>query len=134
MALKQITYYSINRAILVLTLSKNNKYSHKKGTAENYIRPYLKENYEIENREWCYIDCEHFSYAKIADELKYLNQQFSKYLDSNQTAKIIGDQKSGYISKEETYSKLEKYELAIEAFIDKYGFRPLIKRAWKEEE
>lgn len=32
--------------------SKNNRYSHKKGTAENYIWPYLKENYEIGNREW----------------------------------------------------------------------------------
>lgn len=122
-------------------VAKNNKYNHKEGTAVHYIRPYLKENYEIDKREWCYIDYEHFSYDKIDPaQLKYLNQQFVKYLDSAYVAEVMGDQKSGYISKEEAYDKLDnRYEAAIQAFIDKYGFRPyragdLIKEAWIEEE
>ena len=34
----------------------NNKYNHATGTVENYIRPHIKENYFINDKQWCGID------------------------------------------------------------------------------
>lgn len=32
----------------------NNKYNHKVETIAKYIRPFVKENYIIDEKEWCY--------------------------------------------------------------------------------
>lgn len=104
----------------------NNKYEHAEGTIANYIRPYLKANYAINEKEWCYIDYTTFTYNVIPEEqLKYLKTQFEKYLSSSTTADIIADVEAGYITKDEGYNNLKRhYNDAINAFQDKYGFRP----------
>lgn len=106
--------------------AKNNKFNHKDGTIAHYVRPYLKKNYYVDDKEWCSINYAHFTYDKITDEeLKYLNQQFNKYLSSTQTAAIIADAEAGYSTKDEAYAKLRGcYDNAMRAFKDKYGFRP----------
>lgn len=104
----------------------NNIYEHAEGTIANYIRPYLKANYAINEKEWCYIDYTTFTYNIIPEEqLKYLKAQFEKYLSSSTTADIIADVEAGYLSKDEGYQNLKKhYNDAMEAFKMKYGFRP----------
>lgn len=104
----------------------NNKYEHAEGTIANYIRPYLKANYSISDKEWCYIDYEAYTYNIInAEQLKYLKEQFEKYLSSSTTADIIADVEAGYLTKDEGYSNLKRhYNDAISAFKEKYGFRP----------
>lgn len=107
-------------------IDKNNKYKHAEGTAANYIRPYLKTNFLVEDKAWCKIDYLHYSYDKISnEELNYLKSLFTKYLSSNNVADIIAEQEAGYTSKEEAYDKLKGYyNNAINDFKEKYGFRP----------
>lgn len=119
----------------------NNKQNHKEGTAANYIRPYLKTNYTVKDKEWCYVDYETFTYHKInKEQLEYLKQQFQKYLSSESVADTIADADAGYISKEDVYVKLKNnYNKAIESFNNKYHFKPykageLNKIAWVDEE
>lgn len=119
----------------------NNKYEHAKGTMANYIRPYLKTNYIIDDRQWCEIDYQNCIYKPIPeDQINFLKKQFNKYLSSADTADIISDIEAGYTSKEEGYEKLHKnYNNAMLAFYDKYGFRPykagqLRKKAFEEED
>lgn len=106
--------------------AKNNKYNHKDSTIANYVRPYLKANYYVDDKEWCSINYAHYTYDKITDEeLKYLNQQFNKHLSSAQAAAIVADAEAGYSTKDEAYAKLRGcYDNAMRAFKDKYGFRP----------
>lgn len=117
----------------------NNKQNHKEGTAANYIRPYLKENYTVSDKEWCRIDYDTFTYYKIdKKELEYLKEQFQKYLSSDTVADTIADADAGYISKEEVYTTLKgNYNKAIYEFSKRYGFKPykageLKKKAWAE--
>lgn len=119
----------------------NNKQNHKEGTAANYIRPYLKTNYTVKDKEWCYVDYETFTYHKInKEQLEYLKQQFQKYLSSESVADTIADADAGYISKEDVYVKLKNnYNKAIENFNNKYHFKPykageLNKIAWVDKE
>lgn len=122
-------------------IDKNNKYNHAVGTAANYIKPFLKKNYEVGEREWCQINYDTYSYDKIsAEQLKSLNELFNKYLSSNAMANAIADQEAGYTTKEEAYERLKVYyNDAMLAFKEKYGFRPykageLIKKAWVIED
>lgn len=119
----------------------NNKYEHAVGTATNYICPYVKQNYTVGEREWCKINYNTHSYDKISDDqLVFLKEQFKKYLNSEKIADIIADQEAGYISQEQAYNNLKAhYNDAMDAFKNKYGFRPykageLIKKAWVIEE
>ena len=121
-------------------VDKNNKYNHALNTATHYIRPYLKKNYTIGEREWCKINYENYSYDKITEEeLQFLKLQFEKYLSSGVVADAIADQEAGHVTKTEVYDRLKnRYDLAMTAFKDKYGFRPykageLIKKAWVVE-
>lgn len=118
-------------------VNHNNKHNHKEGTAANYIRPHLKKNYTVSDKEWCEIDYLNCQYNPITSEqLKYLNKLFEKYLNSKEVANVIADAESGYISKEEAYNNLKgNYNNAMDAFYQEYGFRPykageLHKNAW----
>lgn len=122
-------------------IDKNNKYNHAVGTAANYIKPFLKMNYEVGEREWCQINYNTYSYDKITKEqLDLLNNLFNKYLSSKVVADAIADQEAGYTTKEEAYECLKThYNDAMLAFKEKYGFRPykageLIRKAWVIEE
>lgn len=119
----------------------NNKYEHAEGTIANYIRPVLKRNYAIGEREWCEIDYEHFTYNPINEhQLNFLKEQFKKYLSSDDVADTIGDVEAGYITQDEAYKRLKShYNDAMDAFKNEYGFRPykageLMRKAWVEEE
>lgn len=119
---------------------QNNKYKHAEGTIANYIRPILKRNYVVGEREWCKINYEHLTYDPIDEkELKFLQEQFKKYLSSNNVAETIGDVEAGYISQDDGYKRLKSYyNDAIIAFQNKFGFRPykageLIRKAWVED-
>ena len=118
----------------------NNQYNHQDVTAANYIRPYLKENYTVHDKEWCRINYDTFSYDVITPEqLKFLNAQFSHYLNSESVANVIADIEAGYQSKEEGYACLKNnYDKAMAAFKQEYGFRPykageLKRGAWTDE-
>lgn len=119
----------------------NNQQNHKETTAANYIRPYLKANYTVHDKEWCMINYDTYSYDVITpEELKFLNQQFTLHLSSATIANAIADAEAGYATKEEVYTYLKgSYDKAIEAFKLKFGFRPykageLKKNAWVLEE
>lgn len=119
----------------------NNQYNHKDGTAMNYIRPYLKKNYTVSNKEWCRIDYSTYTYDKITDEqLKFLKGQFKIYLDSESVADTIADAEAGYMNEKEAYGLLKSnFNTAIQEFKKVYGFRPykageLIKNAWVIED
>lgn len=121
--------------------AKNNQYNHAEGTIANYIRPYIKAKYYVDDKVWCKVNYADYCYEPIEDqELKYLNSLFNKYLSSETTASIIGDVEAGYINQEEGYNKLKgHYNDAMSAFKDKYGFRPykagyLKNKAWTDEE
>lgn len=122
-------------------ICKNNKQNHKAGTAANYIRPYLKQNYDVHDKEWCQINYETSSYDIITDkQLAFLKLQFEKYLNSTEVADILADEEAGYFTKEEVYGSLKaRYDSAIKDFQAEFGFRPykageLRKKAWVKEE
>jgi hypothetical protein len=53
---------------------------------------------------------------------------FKKYIgrDAEVIADIISEQRSGYLSKEEAYDKINNtYDTAMDKFKEKYGFRPI---------
>ena len=119
--------------------AKNNKYNHKDGTIANYIRPYIKARYEINDKVWCKVNYDLYCYEPIDEqELKYLNSLFNKYLSSTSTADIISEVEAGYINKEEGYNRLKgHYNDAMKEFKEHYGFRPykagyLKQKAWDE--
>ena len=50
-------------------VSKKNKYNHAEGTAANYVRPILKNNYNISlEKEWRKPNYETFVYEVLTDE------------------------------------------------------------------
>ena len=86
----------------------DNKYNHATGSMENYIKPYLKANYCIDDKQWCEINYQNCSYDVISEEqLKYLDQQFEKYLSSRKVANLIADKEAGYLIKEEFCLRLD---------------------------
>lgn len=108
-------------------VDKNNKYSHAEGTAANYIRPILKEDYKLsDKKDWCYINYENHTYEPLADEqLKFLKELFQQYMGEDSIADIIAEQEAGYKTKEEAYNNIKGfYDDAMEAFKNRYGFRP----------
>lgn len=121
--------------------AKNNQYNHKAGTIANYIRPYLKAKYEVGDKEWCKINYVDYCYEPISEEeRKYLSDLFNSYLSSATAADIIGDVEAGYINQEEGYARLkQRYNDAMTAFKEEYGFRPykagyLKRKAWDDIE
>lgn len=109
-------------------VATDNKFNHKEGTAANYIRPILKEEYNLsDERRWSEIDYEKYTYEPITQEQeKYLKELFEKYLGGEQIGNIIAERDAGYISKEQAYDKMEgNYNDAMKAFKEKYGFRPI---------
>ena len=109
---------------------------------ENYIRPYLKANYYIDDdKQWCEINYQNCSYDVISEEqLRYLDKQFEKYLSSCEVANLIANREAGYLTKEEFCLRLDdRYLEALMQFKKKYSFRfykagELRKRVWIEDD
>ena len=120
----------------------DNKYNYATGSMENYIRPYLKANYYIDDdKQWCEINYQNCSYDVISEEqLRYLDKQFEKYLSSCEVANLIANREAGYSTKEEFCLRLDdRYLEALMQFKKKYGFRfykagELRKRTWIEDD
>ena len=109
-------------------ISKDNKYDHKEGTATNYVRPILKEEYTVsEDRKWMRLEYSTFRYVELSEEeAEYLKELFTKHLGKASIADIIASEEAGYISKEIAYGKIKgSYNDAMEEFMERYGFRPI---------
>ena len=111
-------------------LDRNNKYVHAEGTAANYVRPILREDYQVsEEKQWMQNDFNHFEYVPITEEQsEFLKKLFKDFRCNN--SDIIAEYKSGYIDKDvamrSTFeNEIHSYEQVMKAFIDKYGFRPM---------
>ena len=53
----------------------DNKYNHAIGSMKNYIKPYLKANYYVDDKQWCEINYQNCSYDVISEEqLKIFRQ------------------------------------------------------------
>ena len=64
---------------------------------ENYIKPYFKANYCVDDKQQCEFNYKNYSYDVISKEqLKYLDKQFEKYLSSRKVANLIADKEVGY--------------------------------------
>ena len=108
----------------------DNVFDHSEKTARDYVRPVLKNDFEIaDDKQWMRINYVSFSYEPLSDEeISYLKEMFKKYIgrDAETIADIISEQRSGYLSKEEAYDKINNtYDAAMDKFMEKYGFRPI---------
>lgn len=108
----------------------DNVFAHSEKTARDYVRPVLKNDFEIaDDKQWMRINYLTFSYDPLdEEELNYLKEMFKRYIgrDAEVIADIISEQRSGYLSKEEAYDKINNtYDTAMDKFKEKYGFRPI---------
>lgn len=112
-------------------IAKDNRYDHKEGTAANYVRPILKEEYTItEHKEWHKPNYITFVYEPLEEEEKeYLNELFKKYmhrLSSESIIEAIAAEDAGYCTKEEAYDQIKgTYNQVMNEFKEKYGYRPI---------
>ena len=111
-------------------VSTKNKYDHAEGTAANYVRPILKNNYNVSlEKEWRKPNYEMFMYEALSEEeLNYLKEMFNKYMGKKDAdlANIIAAQEAGYCTKEEAFDTVKGwYNGAMDAFVEKYGYRPI---------
>lgn len=113
---------------------------HKQATIENYIRPILKEDFEVISKKWSRINYDTNEYEPLTQEQsKYLYQLFRSKDLSEEIMDITADYKAGNISKQEFTTKVGKvsefsYDKAIEDFKKKFGFRPFKASNWQEKQ
>lgn len=111
-------------------LSVDNKYQHAEGTAANYVRPILKEEYCLsEEKQWMEAHYDRYEYVPITKEQEeFLKIQFKKQFgNDNQTViDIMAARDAGYMTEEEVVKALEsKYSIAMNEFLACFGFRPI---------
>lgn len=81
---------------------KNNCYQHQETTAANYVRPILKQDYTIVDKDWCEINYDTCKYTPITNEQYiFLLEQFDKFFTPVRMANLLGEVESGYIDKDE---------------------------------
>lgn len=113
--------------------------NHKQSTIENYIRPILKEDFEVISKKWSRINYETNEYEPLTHEQSmYLYQLFRSKDLSEEIMDITADYKAGNISKQEFTAKVGKvsefsYDKAIQDFKKKFGFRPFKASNWQEK-
>lgn len=109
----------------------SSKYSLVPKSIEKYIRPYIRSNkFCITDKKWVYLHNNNYIML-TKDQEDDLNSYFKNSFDEYglDVVQIIADQQSGLLSIDEVKETLfatstSKYEKAIEAFKQKYGFRP----------
>lgn len=113
---------------------------------ENYlatqIRPIVKEKFVNQGTEkqWMRLSDDKLSYEPLTEEqLDYLQQVFKKNSAEEQHMQILGEFKSGYITKREASEQLFNvtefsYGKAMIDFKAKYGFRPQVVKHLEENE
>lgn len=104
----------------------NNKYNHKLGTITNYVRPFVKENYTIDEKEWCYVDYATNEYVQINKEQRdFLKELFQKYLTEEGVVEALAMEDAGYIDEKVAYKMIKsRYNAVMTLFKKEYGFRP----------
>lgn len=113
--------------------------NHKQSTIENYIRPILKEDFEVISKKWSRINYDTNEYEPLTQEQSmYLYQLFRSKDLSEEIMDITADYKAGNISKQEFTAKVGKisefsYDKAIQDFKKKFGFRPFKASNWQEK-
>lgn len=114
--------------------------NHKQSTIENYIRPILKEDFEVISKKWSRINYDTNEYEPLTQEQSmYLYQLFRSKDLSEEIMDITADYKAGNISKQEFATKVGSvsefsYDKAIKDFKKKFGFRPFKASNWQEKQ
>lgn len=138
---------NIARIMNFNVLSPAKKYNHTEETAAGYIRPVLKEDFIKKMSRWCSIDYGTNQYVPLQDEqFDYLMKLFRGEVDTCREGKklsqeimdIIADADAGNISKKEMKEKTadtawKLYNLRMEQFKKKFGFRPYKTPYWIEK-
>lgn len=139
---------NIARIMCNNVLSPAYQYKHTEDTAARYIRYSLKEDFIKKMSRWCSIDYATNQYIPLEHEqLDYLMQLFRGQVDNSKQSKIlsqeimdiIADADAGNISKAEMKQKTvdtawKLYNLRMEQFKKKFGFRPYKTPYWVEKE
>ena len=138
---------NIARIMCNNVLSPAFHYKHTEDTAARYVRHSLKEDFVKKMSRWCSIDYNTNEYIPLKNEqFDYLMQLFRGQIDSNKESKIlsqeimniIADADAGNISKAEMKQKTadtawKLYNLRMEQFKKKFGFRPYKTPYWVEK-
>ena len=107
----------------------NNKFNHAQSTIEHYVRPVLKSNYTITEKQWVESDMQKYDYYPLTSEqLDYLKSLFQKHIGGNSEliANVLADHESGLIDSENAMTIMKQsFVSAMNEFIDRYGFRPI---------
>lgn len=139
---------NIARIMCNNVLSPAFHYKHTEDTAARYVRCSLKEDFVKKMSRWCSIDYNTNEYIPLKnEEFDYLMQLFRGQIDNDKESKIlsqeimdiIADADAGNISKAEMKEKTadtawKLYNLRMEQFKKKFGFRPYKTPYWVEKE
>lgn len=139
---------NIARIMCNNVLSPAYQYKHTQDTAARYIRHSLKEDFVKKMSRWCSIDYAMNQYIPLeSEQLDYLMKLFRGQVDNCKESKIlsqeimdiIADADAGNISKAEMKEKTvdtawKLYNLRMEQFKKKFGFRPYKTPYWVEKE
>lgn len=139
---------NIARVMCNNVLSPAKQYNHTEDTAARYIRPILKSDFIKKMSRWCAIDYTTNQYIPLEiEQLDYLMRLFrgeientkESYKLSQEMMEIMADADAGNISKEEMKEKTvdtawKLYNVKIEQFKKKYGFRPYKTPYWVEKD
>lgn len=139
---------NIARIMCNNVLSPAFHYKHTEDTAARYVRCSLKEDFIKKMSRWCSIDYNTNEYIPLKnEEFDYLMQLFRGQIDNDKESKIlsqeimdiIADADAGNISKAEMKEKTadtawKLYNLRMEQFKKKFGFRPYKTPYWVEKE
>lgn len=111
---------------------------HEQRTIENYVRPILKEDFEVINKKWCKIDYSTNTYEPLtAEELQFLYSLFKSKELSKDIMEVTAQYKAGNISKQEFQARVgtaaeKTYDKIINEFKKKFKFRPIKAANWRE--
>lgn len=138
---------NIARIMCHNVLSPAYHYNHTEDTAARYVRPILKEDFVKKMSRWCIMDYSTNQYIPLqGEQLDYLMKLFRGQSDNSEEKilnqeimDIIADADAGNISKAEMKEKTvdtawKLYNLRMEQFKKKFGFRPYKTPYWVEKE
>ena len=110
--------------------NKKNKYEHSQGTIANYVRPIIKEEYDIVEKKW--MRREEIYVNLTQEEEEYLQECFKTFYERNgkTSAELCADLECGLITKIEFAKYLadqtfSQYTKAMDTFRMRFGFRPI---------
>ena len=110
--------------------NNKNKYNHTEGTIANYVRPIIRNEYDITEKKWMRLM---ETYEPLTKEQEaYLQECFQTFYERNgkTSAELCADLECGLITKIEFAQYLadqtfSQYTKAMDTFKIKFGFRPI---------